>query len=170
MALIIEDGSGVLNANSYGTVVGARAYAVARAVVLSGTDSDVEAQLIKATDYLESLEYLGNVVLFTQSLQWPRQNLYYTYPDNPIASNVIPSSLINAQYQLVVEQQNGIDIEPTVKGKTSGSGAIVEKRVDVLMTRYSERIGTTSLPIMPKVDALLRGLILNTPTLRTVRI
>lgn len=169
MALIIEDGSGVLNANSYGTVAGARTYAVARAVTLSATDSDVEVQLIKAMDYLESQNYLGNQVSFTQSLQWPRQNLEYD-PDDPVPSNLIPPSLINAQYQLVVEQQNGIDIQPSVKGKTSGSGAIVEKRVDVLMTRYSERIGTTSLPIMPKVDALLRGLILNTPALRTVRI
>jgi hypothetical protein len=169
MALIIEDGTGVLNANSYGTVAGARSYALNRGVVLSATDSDVEAQLIKATDYLESQDYLGNQVSFTQSLQWPRQNLYYD-PDDPIPSNVIPPSLINAQYQLVVEQQNGTDLQPSVPGNTDGSGAVVEERVDVIMTRYSERIRTTSQPYMPKVDALLRGLILNVPALRSVRI
>lgn len=169
MPLIVEDGSGVTNANSYGDLIGARAYAADRGVVLSTDDDVVTSQMINAMDYLESKDYLGAPISFTQPLSWPRKQLQYD-PDTPVPEDVIPPQLVDAQYQLVIEQFNGIKIQPSTSGASGTAGAIIEKRVDVLMTRYSDRIGTTSQPMMPKVDALLRGLILSTPALRTVRV
>lgn len=166
--LVVEDGSGVSGANTYGIVADARTYAANRGVTLSTDDNVVGIQLINAMDYLESLKYLGRMVSYTQSLQWPRQGLYYD-PDTPVPSNVIPPNLINAQYQLCIEQFNGIELQPDLN-TVPGQGYILEEKVDVLDTKYSEKIGTTGEPIMPKVDALLRGLVLPTPALRTVRV
>ncbi len=169
MPLIIEDGSGVPNANSYGDLAGARAYALARGIALSITDSVVESQMILAMDYLESFDYRGAPISFTQPLSWPRKELQFD-SDDPVPLNYIPPSLVEAQYQLVIEQFNGINLQPTFNNNSGGAGAVVEEKTDVLSTRYSERIGTTSQPVMPKVDALLRGLKIFTPFLRTVRV
>lgn len=168
ITLVIEDGSGVTGANTYGDVAGARSYATDRGIVLNADDEIVKSQLIKAMDYLEGLDYLGKEVSYFQALSWPRSGLQFD-PDTPFPSNEIPPNLIKAEYQLVVEQTNGVDIEPTLN-TSGGAGYVLEERVDVIDTKYSERIGTTGEPIMPKVDALLRGIILPTPALRTVRV
>lgn len=169
MSLIVEDGTGITNANTYGTAAGARSYASARGVTLSASDAVVEPMLVNAMDYLNSLTFVGKVVTDGQSLSWPRTCVFYSsgaaYP-----ANTIPSALVDAQYQLVIEQFNGIDILPSTDWKSQG-GFVIEDKVDVLTTKFSEKIGTTSRPLMPKVDALLSGLIgASSGRLRTVRI
>lgn len=166
MALIVEDGTGVANANTYGTLVGARAYASDRGVTLSVDDAIVSSQLILAMDYLEGQDYVGRPVSFTQALSWPRSQVQFD-PDNPFPDNEIPPQLISAEYQLVIEQFNGIELEPSVDHE---EGFIIEDKVDVLLTKFSEKVGTTSQPILTKVDALLRSIILHIPMLRSVRI
>lgn len=166
MALVVEDGSGVAGANSYATLAQAHAYAADRGVTL-GDDAAITAQLINATDYLESFDYIGSPVSFTQSLSWPRINVIFD-PDNPFPSNEIPPQLVAANCQLVIEQANGIVIQPSVDH--ASGGFITQEKVDVLEVRYSERIGTTSQPLMPKVATLLRTLIVTQLALRTVRI
>lgn len=167
MALIVENGTGVDGANSYGDIAGARTYASDRGVTL-GTDDQVSAQLILGTDYLQSFSYVGRPVSFTQALAWPRTRVLFAI-DSPFPDDEIPPQLIAALYQLVIEQFNGIELQPSVDSQSSG-GFILEEKVDVLLTKYSEKISTTSQPILPKVDALLQGLIQPVPMLRTVRI
>lgn len=168
--LIVEDGSGVSNANCYVAVAGARSYAADRGVTLDASDDVVGAQIIMATDYLESLDYIGVATSITQSLSWPRQRIMIN-DDTPFPSNQIPTNLIKAQCQLVVEQANGIVLQPTSNVKDSGaSGFIIEERVDIIDTKYSDKIGTTSAPVMPKVLALLRDLLVPIPVLRSVRV
>src|ERR1035437_561171 len=123
MALTIEDGSGVADANSYVDAADARTYAAARGVVLSVTDSVVETQLILAMDYLEALDYIGAQVNNTQVLSWPRKNIIID-PDTPFPTNEIPPNLIAAECQLVVEQFNGINLQPTFN-TSGGAGAIL---------------------------------------------
>ena len=54
--IIIEDGTNVEGANSFVTVEECRAFAEARGLTLPVDDSDVEILLIKAVDYLNSIE------------------------------------------------------------------------------------------------------------------
>lgn len=166
MALIVETGAGVANANSYGTVAGARSYATDRGVVLSADDNIVISQLINATDYLESLNYVGVPVLNTQSLSWPRNQVQYD-PDTPFPNNQIPVDLVAAQYELVIAQAAGFVIQPTTS--YANGGYVLEESVDVIRTKYSEKIGTTSAPLMPKVRALLRNITIATPALQVIR-
>jgi hypothetical protein len=152
MALIIEDGSLVANANSYVTVEEARTYAAARGVTLSAVDAEVEQLLIPAMDYLEAQRdrYQGTKVSATQSLQWPR---YPVYIDGFLfASDEIPNDLKNAECQLAIEKQNGVDLLPTSEGR-----AIIKEVVGPLETEYSESVGSDS-PTMRAVDNLLQPL------------
>jgi hypothetical protein len=158
MALIIEDGTGKEDAQSYITAGQARVYAQARGVTLSGTDSVVEAQLVNAMDYLQSKgPYKGKKTYpAVQALLWPRTCAEIDgeeYPDDSI-----PSGLKSAQAQLVIEQANGNDLMP------SSNGQIVKReKVDVIETEYmtGTETGSSGGPEMsfPKVDALLAPLI-----------
>lgn len=176
MALIIETGAGVPNANSYGdtdgptTIAAARSYAADRGVTLSATDSVVTAYLINGTDYLESfaLRYVGLPADFTQSLSWPRQCVQFD-PDTPFPDDEIPPILIQALYQTCIEQSNGIVLQPSTNYAASG-GFVTMKKVDVIEKRFSEHIGTTALPVLPKVSSLLAGLLIPVAALKVVRI
>ncbi len=111
MALIIEDGTVVANANSFVSVAEIRAFATARGVTLPADDTAVEPFAIKAMDYIV--------------LQEPRMQGYRTSPDTQelpyprkcvrvfnaeVLSNAIPSTLKKAQMQLATDASQGIPI------------------------------------------------------------
>lgn len=158
IAIIIEDGTQVVNANSYVDLATVRSYALNRGVALSVTDDVVAAQLILAKDYIESKndEFVGSRVTTTQVLSWPRQNVLQ-FDGSFLPTNTIPQALKDAQCQLVIEQFNGIVLMPTTD--PASGGFVTHEKVDVLETTYSERVGTTREPIMRAVDALLKTLL-----------
>lgn len=157
MALIIEDGSIVSGADSYATVAELRAYAAKRGVTLPAEDSDCEALLIKAMDYLQSYEdrFKGSRVQATQPVSWPRVDVcvYGFY----IAADAIPQALIDAQVSLAIEAQS-LDLQPTVD-PTSQKGAVTEETVDVITVKYAEPAVARSTPSFAKADALLAPLL-----------
>lgn len=155
MALIVEDGTGVANANSYETLVGIRAYASARGVTLSATDSVVEAQSYKAMDFLEAQRgrYQGDKTDPAQALQFPRTGVKVDCVE--IDSDVIPAVLVQAQCRLIMEQHAGVELTPT-----RTDGFVIEDTTGPLTTKYSDKHGggPGSVPIMPAVEALLSPL------------
>jgi hypothetical protein len=78
MALIVEDGTGLANAESYISVVDATAYHAARGNAdwaALASDTVREQLLRKATDYMQQeyrTRWKGVRVLSTQALDWPR--------------------------------------------------------------------------------------------------
>jgi len=154
ITLIVEDGSIVADANTWGTLEGAVLYASNRGVTLPSDDT-TRIMLIKAMDYLIPLKYKGSLVSpGIQTLPWPRKNAIIDGYEQP--ENLIPSALVRAQYQLVLEQQAGIDILPTT------SGAFIKKeKVGPIETEYSEAIASSIGlgPDMPIVDGLLASLL-----------
>jgi len=155
MALIVEDGSIVANANSYVDLTFARAYATARGFDLPAVDVDLEALLLRAVDYLEAkrAKFQGTKTEpLTQTMQWPRYNVEIDCSN--IDSDYIPVELKNAQSQLAVELNSGVDIQPT---KEAGS-FVIEDTVGPLTTIYSEKIGIGSQPSISSVDSLLAPL------------
>jgi hypothetical protein len=170
MALVIETGSGVEGANSYGvtdaaaTLTAARAYAADRGVTLSNDAAVVTTYLIKATDYLESFKYRGVPTSAEQPLSFPRKQLY-AIDGSEFPSDKLPDSLLRALYQLCIEQSNGVVLQRTTDPK--GKGFLVREKIDVIEKQYSEQV-STSLN-MPAVNALLAGLILNFGGIRVER-
>jgi len=170
VARIVEDGSIVAGANSYVSVASARAYATERGLSLSVDDSVVEAQLVIAMDYLESLrdKYQGSKTDITtpQALQWPRQDV--TLDGEDFDENSIPVELTNAQCRLAVEQESGIELMPTQDGKF-----IIKDKTGPLETTYSDKIVPSSIPSITSVEVLLKPLLayrFRHSTLRTVRV
>lgn len=170
--LIVENGSLVAGANSYNSFSQLRDYATARGVTLPAVDAELEILAIKAMDYLESFEgrWKGSRVVITQALSWPREFVYIvgymSYPG--FTDNVIPSQVIRAQAQLVIELHNGLDLMPI---RSSGSTLIREK-IGPIENEWSPDSETRS-PYIPQIDGLLRDFFefsVNAFALRTVRV
>lgn len=158
MALIIEDGTIVANANSYVTLAEARAYALARGVTLSATDSVVEILAIKSMDYLESFDnqFKGIRKTETQALSWPRDYVYRN--DNGYEYPAIPNELKNAQCQLMIDA-NSFDIEPN-RLLTDKGQRIKEKIEGAIEVEYTQQDQLTR-PILRKFNSLIAPLLKN---------
>ena len=166
MALTVEDGSGVVGANSYIDVATAQAYATARGVTLPSEDADVEVLLVKAMDYIESLRnrYQGErtYTSVTNNLVWPRIGVYVD--GERIASDVVPQLVKDAQAQLAMDAQNA-DLMPTGAGRE-----VIRERVEGAVEVEYNPLGITNIqPVLQKAKALLAPLMM-TSYLRTVRV
>lgn len=171
MALVIEDGTGLANAQAYANVATVVAYAALRGTTLPSDATVIEPLIVLATDYLESLDYILRPYTKTQALEWPRSH-HFCDPcvglTGGITDPLYPQKALQAATaQLVMDQKAGVTLQPTVAG---GTQFVVEERVDVIMTRYSEKLGTLSTPTLHAVNDLLRGLVVPRPILRTVRV
>ena len=172
MALVIEDGSLVAEANSYVSVEMVREFAVSRAITsLPVNDSAgnlaIEAACVLAGDYLESFrgEFKGSKVSpATQWLQWPRQNVRVEGWEVPITT--IPKELKFAQCQLVIENLSGVDLSPTGDGRE-----IIKEKVDVLEVEYAQGSNNSPQPHFVKVRHFLEPLLDSGSgfTLRSIR-
>lgn len=167
MALIIEDGTGVVGANSYIDATEARAYATARGLSLPVADAEVEQLLIKAMDFIEAFrgEFQGLKTSADQSLQWPRTGAALDGYD--LAVDSIPTVLKSAQAQLAADA-NLQDLMPVGAGKE-----VVMEKVDVVQVQYAETGDTNPQPIFTKAEALLKPLLksgLFGGVLRSVRV
>lgn len=174
IAIIVEDGSGVANANSYVSVADARTYAEQRGVTLPVSDDEVATQLIRAMDYLEAQAclYQGCKTSSDQALQWPRTGAYIgcNQPENEIPSNVIPKSLVSAQVQLAMAINAGFDLQPNV----SPQDYVKREKVGPIETEYADPSSVGIMPTFTAVNALLAPLFGNCATnrfsLRTMRV
>jgi hypothetical protein len=77
MPLIIEDGSGKADADSYQTVAAFKLYCDDRGMSYAGhSDADIERALRQGTNYIDTaFRYKGNRSLASQALEFPRSNL-----------------------------------------------------------------------------------------------
>lgn len=171
MALEIEDGTGKENSQSYVDAAEAREFALARGISLpaapGGADPDpVEAMLIKAMDYIESLESRmkgkrtnANAPTYYQALSWPRTGVrigceYDEFPDDKI-----PANIAAAQCQAVIAIQQGFNLQPILD---PNARMVKRKKVDVLETEYFSPkdigAGYGATPTFPALDAALRPL------------
>lgn len=136
MTIIVETGAIVTGANSYVTLAETRAYALARGVTLSATDSVVEILLVKSMDYLEAQRnrYQGVKMLAAQPLQWPRSGV--VVDGYSVAYNEIPQILKNAQMQLAMDAVS-YDLQPN--RIPNSKGAVIEERIEGAVSRkYAE--------------------------------
>jgi hypothetical protein len=155
MAIVVEDGTGKSDANSYVTTAEAVVYAAARGLTI--TEDKAAVYLVLSTDYLETFacKYQGEPTYPTQALQWPRTGVVFgktAFPDDQI-----PNKLKQAQMQAVVEQANGFNLMPSTDGRI-----VKREKVDVLETEYAtgNDWGESGGPVpsFPAIDALLAPL------------
>lgn len=165
MALIVEDGTLVANANSYVNLTVARAYALARGVTLSADDTIADVLAIKAMDYIEveRARFKGTLVDSTQALQWPRQDV--TIDGFLLAITAMPQTLLDAQCQAMMDTAVLDDLSPIGTGKE-----VLEEKVDVIQVKYAERGSSAPQPVLVKTENLLAPLYKTTSALPVTRI
>jgi hypothetical protein len=114
MALIVEDGTGLADAESFASVADATAYHAARgnaAWAALASDELREQLLRRATDYMEAFyrtQWAGCRVKSTQALSWPRYDV--PLPDvlslgnerQVLASDIVPKPVKNACAELAL--------------------------------------------------------------------
>lgn len=158
MALIVEDGTGVVNANSYSSLEYADEYfTLTGNSAWGGGATQKEQALILATRYIETFEYQG-VRQFPeiQLLKFPRK---YVYVDGVVQDGIVPRGIKNACCEYAVKaltqdlfpydenQGGGYPEKHVVIGSTS-KGAI-EVEVDTTGGKLTKKS-------FPSADILLR--------------
>jgi len=139
MALVIEDGTGKADANSYADLATIRSQASALGVTLSAVDATLEVSVLKAMRYLDTrYATLFKGVRTTpevQALEWPRENACIiagvTQP-----SDELPPRLIECLTYLTIQ----VEADQQLFSNAAGSrrGTIIRERVDVLEREYSD--------------------------------
>jgi len=157
MALVVEDGTGKVDAESYCSVAQADAYHSVRAAGETWTDlelSEKERCLREATDYL-TYTYTGSWsgCRFTdeQALDWPRIDVAWQDSASGYRPNkTIPSELVKATAELAMRANSGplvVDL-----GRETAS-----ESVDVISVTYAK--GGTRQVQYDLVDSWLQSLL-----------
>lgn len=123
--MVVEDGTGLSNADSFVSVAYADAYFTTRGVSVWASLTNKEALLIKATDYIEAVyseSWKGVTLNDTQSLSFPR------IIDD---ATVYPDRLQKAVCELALKANDG-DLLVDVEQRT------IEEKVDVISVKYAE--------------------------------
>lgn len=121
--IIVEDGTGLVNSNSYVTLVEADAYFTDTGNLgWAGTDDSKNQNLINATSALDAV-YGRKYISFlrddtTQALLWPRQDIWDRHARR-INEGSIPQALKNAQFEYALLSQNGVNLFP--EGRTDNN-------------------------------------------------
>lgn len=144
--LIVEDGSGLPNAESYCSVAFADAYFAARNVSSwDGSTEHREGLLRIATEYmLGQYQFVGERVKREQALDWPRVDAWaYGFP---IDSNTVPEAIMRACAELA-HRANHSTLQPDIGKRT------IREKVDVIEVEYSE--GSRESTYFAQVDRIL---------------
>lgn len=156
MALIVEDGTGLSNANSYVSVADARTWAADRGLTLPTDDAVLSSYLIQATDFIGSYEtqFKGErTVPATQALSWPRNCVDLFGVDLP--NNVIPQQLVAAQVQAAVAITAGVVLQPNMQA----SDYVIREKVGPLETEYSDPNKVGLLPTLTAFENAIAPLL-----------
>ena len=146
MAIVVEDGTGLSNSNSYVTEAEVNTWASDRGITISGTVSQL---IYKAMDYLETLEYIGDKQTEAQALQWPRDNVYID--DFYIEPTTIPQEIKDAEMSLCMSIDAGVDPMDTICRATK------KEKVGEIEVEYMDN--ASSRDIISSVNRLLRKLL-----------
>ena len=161
MALILEDGTGKADAQSYTDEQTLMYYCQARGTdaIANMTPQQREVLLVRAMDYLEGKadKFKGYKTSRTQALQWPRADVgSVDWPYELYQNNCIPYQLINAQLALAVEAFEH-DLMPTL---AAGPQTILtKKRVEGVVELAYENTGKLrDVPAFAKAEVQLKPL------------
>lgn len=159
MAFIVEDGTGVIDANSYQTVDDFRAYWTDRGTTFTATDDTIKTWLIRATEWLDDNNiFVGYQVDIDQSLEWPRYNALDT-KGKLWDSDTLPKYLIYATNEIAALFVSETTLEPNI---TSSQIGVTSKRVGPFSTNFGNTYALRQEPLYRKAIKYLRYITDNT--------
>jgi hypothetical protein len=129
--------------NSYASEAELTAYATARGITIA---SDESIMLIKAMDWLENHNFIGQKTVSAQLLKWPRYNTGLS-DDVLYDANDVPLDIKQAQMACALIYDQGGDPLATI------GRAKKRIKVDVIETEYADN--AVNNPIYPVLNLLL---------------
>jgi len=179
MALIIETGAGVANANTFVDSTFADSYFSDRGVsTWTGTTNAKESALVRAGQYLNGLNWIGSRVDYTHVMCWPRYAVpvadYIASGRNAALfgealwgmywpSTVVPELVKYAQCEAALRYLTGVDMMPDL----DRGGYIVQQEVAVIKTIYAGHAPAGT--VFTSVVALLRPFLKSSASIEMVR-
>ena len=160
MALIIEDGTGKADAQSVATAEELRGYALLRGISVPSNDAEgtakIEAALLDAMDYLSIKPcFQGEPFLATQSLPFPRKNVYIR--DVKQIDAFMPAAFKTAQIRLALAVLSGVVLMPNISGRSADY--VVKEKVGPLEVEYANPTQFNGTTTFTAVDLLLAPLL-----------
>ena len=122
MALVVESGMGLADADSFISLEGARAFAAKYGITLPTNDEAAEVALRQGCQYVELQQkcFSGSRLTTTQALSWPRTGATNAYGVE-YADGDMPAQLGYAQVYAAAEYAAGTDVRATDDGKAIAS-------------------------------------------------
>lgn len=177
MAFVLEDGSGIANANAYAAVAFVDGYHTDRLNTAWTDISDTtlkQAAIIKATDYIDyRWDFIGDrkKSFQLQSLKWPRIGAWVRVDEKELLSDQVPLVVqyACAEYALLavtLAASEGTlgELAPALKVDETG-GKIIAKREKVGPVeeelKFSGSFGLITLRPYPAADNWLRDIVLH---------
>lgn len=146
MALIVEDGTGLPNANTFVSRADYIAWAALRGVTIANTDA-ADVDLIKAVDYILTKCWNGTPTNDTQALPFPR---HYENFDGTLAypDDAVPAGIIAGQLWAALAIRQGVDLMPV----SAGGAGIKREKIGPIETEY-DTAQSYDAPSVPAFDA-----------------
>lgn len=142
MTLIIEDGTGKPDAESYASAEDLALYAVKFGTVIPAGVLEQEALLRRAALAMDGKTWKGRKMSTEQALAWPRREVLLDHEIKP--NNYLPARIQYGQMALAAEIHQD-DIDPVEMRK----GAVLLDRVEGAVTRQYAAIPSTSNRLLP---------------------
>ena len=122
MALVVESGVGLADADSFISLEGAREFAAKYGITLPTNDAAAEVALRQGCQYVELQQkcFSGSRLTTTQALSWPRTGATNVYSFD-YADGYMPKQLGFAQVYAAAEYAAGTDVRATDDGKSIAS-------------------------------------------------
>lgn len=161
MALVVEDGTGKDDADSYISVADADTYNTAHNAdtVWDAADTSAKEKALRlATQYLDDNyagRWFGSRSNADQALSWPRAGI--TDIDGyAIENDEMPQKLLDACTEAAIRSANGTSLMPDI----DEPGTIKKERdkVDVIETEVEYVGGKSQIALFRIIDELLTGL------------
>ena len=142
MTLIIEDGTGKPDAESYASAEDLALYAVKFGTAIPAGAPEQEALLRRAALAMDGMVWKGRKTNSEQGLSWPRREVLLDHEIKP--NNYLPARIQYGQMALAAEIYQD-DIDPVEKRR----GAVLLDRVEGAVTRQYAAIPSTSNRLLP---------------------
>ena len=134
MGLVVEDGTGLSNANSYISLADANTYWIDHGSPSewdAATTTEKSAALMYATRWLDdNFDWYSYIYTYTQSLGWPR-NTYFDNENRQIDGATVPQRIKDATCELALyhlkDNINSVDNDGVLSEKVGDSSITYTK-------------------------------------------
>lgn len=155
MPLIVEDGTGLADADSYISLVDARTVADNYGYTLPDDDTEADRALRQGVGYVDLSEssLTGERLTTTQALAWPRSGAYKCLGNTRIdvMPNSVPSDIQRAQ--VVAASEYGAGNNP--RGNQTGQ-TVTQETVGPITVKYADDGGSGSTYVVTEANDLLK--------------